>query len=35
MKGIAFDLGTTTGWGAVNGTVMSGVLKLKIGRAHV
>lgn len=32
MKGIAFDLGTTTGWGAVNGTVMSGVLKLKGGR---
>ena len=32
MRGIAFDLGTTTGWGAVNGTVMSGVLKLKGGR---
>ena len=32
MRGIAFDLGTTTGWAAVNGTVMSGVLKLKGGR---
>ena len=32
MRGIAFDLGTTTGWAAINGSVQSGVLKLKGGR---
>lgn len=33
VNGLAFDLGTTTGWAALmNGTVLSGVLKLKGGR---
>jgi len=33
VNGLAFDLGTTTGWAALmNGTVLSGTLKLKGGR---